>query len=74
MSKAMRPAIWVASQWNSAPASPARSEISPAALSTPVSLLAAITDTSNNVRPKEILHRVRLDEAPGRRLDDVQLH
>ena len=46
MSKGMRPAICVASQWNSAPAARTRSAISPTGLSTPVSLLAAITDTS----------------------------
>ena len=41
-----RPAIWVASQWNSAPVARTRSAISATGFSTPVSLLAAMTDTS----------------------------
>ena len=51
MSKGRRPAIWVASQWNSAPAARTLSAISPTGLSTPVSLLAAITDTSTTSSP-----------------------
>ena len=41
-----RPTICVASQWNNAPIAQARSDISAIGFSTPVSLFAAMTDTS----------------------------
>ena len=50
-SKARRPAICVASQWNRAPSACTRSAISATGFNTPVSLLAAITDTSRTSGP-----------------------
>ena len=46
ISNGIRPAICVASQWNKAPTARTRSEISAIGFRTPVSLFAAMTDTS----------------------------
>ena len=50
-SNGKRPAIWVASQCSSAPAARTGPAISPTGFSTPVSLLAAITDTISTSSP-----------------------